>query len=312
VRVVCATYRRAHLLPRLVAALEAQTFPMDRVEVCIVDNASHDDTGAVLAELARTSTLHLVVLAEAENDGPARARNRGWRTTDIDLLAYIDDDCVPDPDWLERGVAAMRADEGLGVVQGAVRVPEGITMTPWSVIRELDGPSPYFEGCNVFYRRAALAAAGGFSELLGWYGEDTEAGWSVVDLGWRRAFEGAAGVVHDHEERGLRWHLRNGYLERNLIGVGRRHPAFAREAYWRRWAWKKETAALTVGGLLAAVGVGLQVWPSLLALLPWVWLRWPRRGHRTYPWLGFQRLAVDAAQAAGHLAGSIRYRTLVL
>lgn len=312
VRVVCATYRRAHLLPRLVAALEGQTFPMERVEVCIVDNASHDDTAEVLAELVAASSLRIVALAEAHNDGPAKARNRGWRETDIDLLAYIDDDCVPAPEWIERGVAALRSDPALGVVQGAVRVPEGITMTPWSVIRELDGPSPYFEGCNVFYRREALAAAGGFSELLGWYGEDTEAGWSVVDLGWRRGFAGDATVTHDHEERSLRWHLRNGYLERNLIGVGKRHPSFAREAYWRRWGWKREVVALTLGVVALLVAAATQVWPMALGLVPWVWLRWPRRGHRRYPWLGFQRLAVDAAQAAGHVAGSIRYRTFVL
>lgn len=307
--VVCPTYQRADLLPRLVEALEAQTYPAHLIEVRIVDDCSSDDTATVLADLATRSTLRIVPMTTGENSGPARARNVGWQATGAPLVAFTDDDCVPCPDWLAAGVAALVQAPDAGVAQGPVARPP-VPLGPWSVFREHDGPTPYFEGCNVFYRRAALADTGGFAEDIAWYGEDAEAGWRVLDAGWDRTFAPGAVVVHDVAERGVGWHIRNGYLERNLVGVGARHPRFAAEAYWRPWAWKRETAAmgLAVLGLLGA----LRARPLALLALPWLWLRWPRRGLRSMPLLGPQRAAVDLAQLAGHVVGSVRHRRVVL
>jgi GT2 family glycosyltransferase len=310
--VVCSTFRRPHLLPRLVAALEAQTLPADDFVVSIVDNGSGDGTSAELERLAASTSIRLEPLALEVNAGPAGARNRGWQVGDEPLVAFVDDDCVPDPGWLAAGIAALTADPRCGVVQGPVRPPPGAVVGAWTVLREHDAPTPWFEGCNVFYRREALAAAGGFAESIGWYGEDTELGWSVLDGGWTRGFAADAGVQHDVEERGLRWQLRNAYLERNLIGVGVRHHGFRRDAYWRRWIWAPAPAAVTLGGIGVLLAALLWWWPPLVLVLPWCWLRLPRRGYKSMPMLGPQRLAVDAARAAGHLVGSVRHRTLVL
>src|SRR5262245_61414849 len=114
VSVVVPTYRRAANLPRLVAALEAQTLPADRFEVVLVDNGSDDDTPAVLAELAASTRLHLVPLRIDVNEGPARARNAGWRASSAPLVAFTDDDCVPRPDWLEQVVATAGSVPRLG------------------------------------------------------------------------------------------------------------------------------------------------------------------------------------------------------
>jgi GT2 family glycosyltransferase len=308
--VVCSTYRRADRLPRLVAALEAQTFPRHRFEVRIVDNGSHDDTAEVLAGLAARSPLELVPLALDVNDGPAAARNLGWRTTTAPLVAFTDDDCVPEPGWLAAAVAAMGASPEVGVAQGPVTRGQDVPLGPWTLFREHRGPTPYFEACNVVYRRAALEETGGFPEDVGWYGEDAEAGWRVVDAGWRRAFVEGAVVAHDVEERPFTWHLRNTYLERNLVGLATRHPGFAAEAFWRPWAYQRESAAMS----LALIGLagGLVRRPLLALALPWLWLRWPRRGYRSLPLLGPQRAALDVVKVAGHVVGSVRHRTVVL
>ncbi len=308
--VVCPTHQRSSLLPRLVRALEEQSYPSDLVEVRIVDDCSTDDTAAVLADLAAASPLRLVPMRTEANSGPARARNVGWRSTTAPIVAFTDDDCVPSAEWLASGVAALGQAPGAGVAQGPVERPVSAPLGPWSVFRENPGPTPFFEGCNVFYRREALEETGGFAEDIAWYGEDAEAGWRVLDAGWDRTFAADAVVVHDVDERGVGWHIRNGYLERNLIGVGARHPRFAEEAYWRPWAWKRETAAMAaavVGGLGAS-----RLRPLALLAVPWLWLRWPRRGYRALPLLGPQRAAVDVAQLAGHVAGSLRHRRVVL
>lgn len=289
-----------------------QTYPTTSFEVVIVDNASPDDTAESLVELASTSTLALRHLVEHRR-GPAATRNTGWRASKAPLLAFIDDDCVPEPRWLEVGIAALLADDRLGVVQGCSRLPEDAVVRDWTLTRQITGPTPYFEGLNIFYRRAALEEAGGFDEDIGNYGEDAALGWTVVDAGWRRGFAAEAVVYHDAEERGVRYHLRTGLLERNVARVAKHHPAFRREAFWRPWAFRRENAAFTVA--VAGLLLGVRRRSLFVLALPYVRLlliRLPPRGHPCRGrWL-LERVAVDTAQFAGMRLGNVRSRVAVL
>lgn len=310
VSVVVPTYRRPHLLPRLVAALEAQTLPVEQFEVLIVDNASHDDTSGVLAQLAAGSPLQLRPLQVEVNEGPAPARNLGWRTASAPYVAFTDDDCVPRPDWLDQGLRTCRATPRLGVLQGATLLPpEHPRRGPLSVYREIVEPSPYFEGCNVFFPREVLERTGGFDETFPFGGEDTAAGWSAIEGGREWVFDETTVVAHDVTERPLRWHLMMAFREGNTVDVARRHPEL-RKAFWRPWAHRRSNVAFAAGavGLLAAVR-----WrPAALAALPWLWMRCPPLTHHgALPTFAF-RLANDAAVCAGMVAASARNRTLVL
>lgn len=305
ITVVAPTYQRADRVQRLVAALERQTHPLDRFEVVIVDNCSTDDTADVLAKLAATSPLQLRTLRTEVNRGPARARNLGWQAAAAPLVACTDDDCVPEPGWLAALVRAFEADERLGVAQGRTRAPDG-PREQWTLAREVDGESPWFEGCNLAFRKAALDATGGFDEELGWYGEDTAAGWKVVDAGWARGFVTDAVVDHDLEVRDARWRIKQAWLERNLVELAGRHPGLRAE-FWRRWAFRAESATLplAIGGLAAA-------WVHPLgALLVVPYLR-NRRADLLRPRVFATQLAIDASALAGHLRGSVAGRVLVL
>lgn len=308
--VVCPTFQRPEVLARLIRALEQQTFPMGRFEVRIVDDCSDDDTGEVLARLAAETSLHLIPMSTPTNGGPAAARNLGWRSTTAPVVAFTDDDCTPSPGWLSAGMASLGADDRIGVVQGRVTRPD-VPLGPWTVFREHNSATPYFEGCNVFYRRSALLETAGFDEgFTVAYGEDTDLGWRVVDAGWSRAYAAAAVVLHDVEERGFSYHLRAGLQERHVVGIGARHPGLAADAYWRPWAWRPEEVAMAfaVLGLVGAVRTPA----SAVLSLPWLWLRWPRRGYRTYPFLGAQLALLDLVRLVAHVAGSVRHRTFVL
>jgi GT2 family glycosyltransferase len=252
------------------------------------------------------------VLVPERTGGPAVARYLGGRSTSAPVVAFSDDDCPPEPGWLAGLLAATTTAPAAGVVQGAVAVPDGARFGDWTLFRQIEGPTPFFEGCNVAYRREALEATGGFDEGIGWYGEDTALGWAVVGRGFGRAYAGDAVVVHDVEERGLGWHLRNGFNERNLVTVAARHPAFRHAAFWRPWAFRRENAAVVGVWAALVLGLGLRWRPAALLALPWLrWRRPPRRHHR---WLALyaERLAVDSAQSAGLLAGSARNRIVVL
>src|SRR5437868_8068594 len=91
--VIVATHGRAHLLPRLVAALEAQR-DAPPFELIIVDDGSADDTWAILTHLSRRSSVNLRPIRLLRNRGPATARNIGWRSSSAEFVAFTDDDCA--------------------------------------------------------------------------------------------------------------------------------------------------------------------------------------------------------------------------
>jgi glycosyltransferase involved in cell wall biosynthesis len=312
VAVVVPTYRRADRVARLVAGLEAQSLGPDRFEVVVVDDCSDDGTADRLAALAGRSPLRLRVLRTPSNGGPAAARNLGWRSTGAPVVAFTDDDCVPRPGWLAAGLRLLAADPAIGIAQGRTELPPGeAPSTSWPVYREIYRPTPWFEGCNLFVRREALAAAGGFDETIAWFGEDTVLGWAVVDGGWSRGFADGAVVVHDVEERGLRWHVEQGRLEANLVAIARRFPAMRAEL-WRPWAVRPVTVAfLAAAGGAAAVVATRRRWP-LVAALPYAGRRlrdlWGPGGARMMA----ERVVVDAAIADAMVRASIRHRMLLL
>lgn len=310
ISVVIPTFQRQALLPELVRLLEGQSLPPSDFEVILVDNGSGDGTVELLTELAESSALDIQVLTYTERQGPAGARNAGWRQARSPVVAFTDDDCLPAPEWLAEGLAAVKRDERLGVVQGRTAYPEGSTLGDWSVYRQVDGPTPFFEGCNLFFRREALVQTAGFDEVAGFYFEDTQAGWAVVEAGWGRGYADGALVLHPVEDRGFLWHVRNGYVERNMVRAAARHPGFREEAMWRHWAQSPTMVRMLVA--LAGAAVGMRR-PLALALV-WPYVSEMRRttaARHDARYLA-ERTVVDAARALGHLVGSVENRTLLL
>ena len=313
VSVVVPTYRRVRRCQRLVEALAAQTLDVKSFEVVVVDNCSGDETSERLAAWSKEVPYRLRPLRTAENRGPAPARNLGWRAARAPIVAFTDDDCVPQPRWLEAGLGVLDADPTLGVVQGKTTAPPELDIDPatrWVHRQEITGPTAHFEGCNVFYRRPALVATGGFSEAIGWWGEDAAAGWQVIEAGWGRGYAPEAIIHHDVEIRGLWWHLRNGFLESNMVDLAARHPGFRAEAFWRPWAFRSRDAAFVAAA--AGAVIGLRWRPAAAALGPYLWINRGLARHRDLLTAGAATVALDAVRSAGQLRGAFRNRILMV
>lgn len=315
VTVCVSTRNRGHLLRRLVACLEAQTLGPRAFEVVIVDDGSTDGSWQLLQELAAGSTLDLTVLRNESSRGPAAGRNRAWRLGTGPVCAFTDDDCQPLPHWLEAGLAAVA--HGEVHAAGAVRAApedEG-RIGPFSRFLVVNQHNArWFAAANLFVRRAALEAVGGFDERYRVAaGEDTELGVRLQEHGSRLVFAEHALVHHDVTTTTVGQLIADQRRWADIVGVFASHPAARREFLHHGVFWKRthpRFLLLVLGLLTRRPGV------ALAASLPWLHERTcvdSRTDIGPERWTSLPgTLAIDAAEVAAMLRGSIRYRTPVL
>jgi GT2 family glycosyltransferase len=245
-------------------------------------------------------------------------RNAGWRAARSDLIAFTDDDCRPEPDWLARLLEAARANPG-AIVQGATRPdPFEADVMKWAPrarsIEENDPPGPHAQTCNILYPHAALEAVDGFDELIRTAGEDLDLAARVRATG--AAYVGApeAVVYHAVDTFSLLGAVRFNKRWETLPLVFKRHPELREQLEYGVF-WKRRHAYLPA----AIAGAALHRREPLLALLavPYVLHALPHRG--AHPMGRVRAVAelagravVDASEMWTMAKGSVRYRTLML
>lgn len=221
ISVVIPTFERAQFLRRGLRALLRQTLAPDAYEIVVVDNDSGDDTREIVE---RVSAEHP---AAADPSPPIRyvfegcrglshAKNTGAAAARGDVVAYIDDDALACPEWLQSISEAFGGSELRPHVVGGPAFPLLIGHQPaWFLDRYETaswGDSPrlldrdeYFYGLNVAFRRDLLLRAGGFDPTLGMRGptlgfaEDAEVFvrlWAAADGDLVSLYLPRAYVVH--------------------------------------------------------------------------------------------------------------------
>lgn len=213
--VVVCTRERPALLDRCLEAVVRLTYP--RYEIVVVDNAPRD---AQAREVARRHGARYVV---EPAPGLSRARNRGASTTEAEIVAYLDDDALPEPDWLDA-ITPEFEDPWVMAVTGRI-LAAGDTAES-DRVRELrdsfdcgterrvvDRDVPrWFElanfggvgdGGNMAVRRQAFDVWPGFHNQLGRGarvpgGEEHHAFFSLIDRGYRVVYAPGAVVHHPY------------------------------------------------------------------------------------------------------------------
>src|SRR5690606_15419712 len=119
--VVVPTIGRASLVRLLDALARAAGPPPGRIVV--VDDRPAGAAPLALRAAARALRAPLLVLRSGGR-GPAAARNRGWRACRAPWVAFLDDDVVPERDWLAACAADLaRAPDDVAGSQGRISVP---------------------------------------------------------------------------------------------------------------------------------------------------------------------------------------------
>ena len=316
VSVVIPTHNRAGRLAAQLASLREQTLAPDRFEVIVVDDGSTDATPEVLATAAAAGGPAVRHLRHEAPQGPARARNAGWRAARGRLIAFTDDDCVSTPGWLAAALAVW--DGGAEVlIQGRTgpipaEVPQ---LGPWAYTIEIDDVTPETETCNIFYPRAVLERLGGFDEgFPGPQGEDTDLGWRARGIGVRPVFAPEARVHHAVMVLGPAGLLRRAWRWTPTVLPFARYPELRRERLIMGvfWNWTHYLVARSVIALpLTRRRWGWPVAWWLSRRLFEYELQKARGYGGSIPLAGFW-LVHDVVETAAVVRGAVRYRTAII
>ena len=200
---VVPTRERLDLLKQCLTALTNQRWNHRWFEVIVVDDDPQESARTLVEwwALKYRKTGPAIRYLPARGEGPAAARNIGWRSAQADVIAFTDDDCLPQSDWLASGVLAVEASGS--AVAGRTVVPTGDHPTDYELNARLLEEAP-FVTANCFIHRDHLEQVGGFDEnFKAAWREDTDLAFSLERANIPVAKVANAEVVHP--VRSARW-----------------------------------------------------------------------------------------------------------
>lgn len=122
ISVIIPAYNEERYIQKTLAALRAQTFPRECIEIIVVNNASTDRT----AQFARSGGADRVI--DEPQKGTNCARQAGLACAEGDIIAFLDADCVPPPWWLEQIYEKLHENkESFVALAGSYKYTEDIT-----------------------------------------------------------------------------------------------------------------------------------------------------------------------------------------
>ena len=205
ISVVVCTYNGARKIGECFAHLQKLDYP--DYEVIVVNDGSSDDTGKLIPDCFRVITV--------SNGGLSRARNIGLEAASGEIVAFIDDDAYPDPQWLRYIASTFMNTKHVGV--GGPNLPaddDGLIAS--CVAHAPGGPNhvllsdtvaEHIPGCNMAFRKSALEKVGGFDAQFRIAGDDVDLCWRLQQCGGTLGFNPGAVVWHSRRDS-VRGYLR--------------------------------------------------------------------------------------------------------
>lgn len=200
VSVVVCSYNGGGTLAECLRSLMELDYP--HYEVILVDDGSTDGTAEIAAQFLQ------VIYHHQENRGLSVARNVGAELATGEIVAYTDDDCVPDVFWLRYLVQAMQ-DQQVEAIGGPNITPDSdgwiakcIGASPGNPSHVMldDRHAEHVPGCNMAFRRETLLGLGGFDGQFRQAGDDVDICWRLLDAGLSIGYAPGAMVWHHRRE----------------------------------------------------------------------------------------------------------------
>jgi glycosyltransferase involved in cell wall biosynthesis len=170
--IVVPTFARPAQLKRCLEGIAALAAAEVSFEVIVVDDGGPEPLDTLVASYAERLDVRLIRQARA---GPAAARNAGAAVARGRLLAFIDDDCTPDPGWLAAMIRELGRDDRRllgGRVENTLTdnpyatASEHITQFVYEYNRMGGAREPFFTTNNIALAADLFRAVGGFTTVI--------------------------------------------------------------------------------------------------------------------------------------------------
>ena len=315
--IVVPTYKRPALLRQCLEALCRQDYAPEHYEIIVCDDGPDAGTETLVSEFASRcrSAVHYVPVTGTQ--GPAGARNQGWKRAEGRIVAFTDDDCIPDSGWLKAAEQVFR-DRNISAAMGKIVMP--VPAVPTDYQRDAKGlETADYVTANAFFRRKALAAVGGFDERfrLAWR-EDTDLFFSVMERQGTVVKIAAAVVVHPL--RPAPWGISLSQQRKAFYNalIYKKHPRLYREKVQRHppFLYYAILGLLLISGWTACNGfvraaqAGLLGWVLLTAYFILKRLKGNSLDPAHIGEMIWTSLLIPPLAVFWRLAGAVRYRVL--
>lgn len=270
ISVIVPTYRRNDLLAKCLRCLKpgVQTLDPSRYEVIVSDDGPEDDNARAMVQ----SEFPWAIWTKGPGRGPAANRNHGASLAKGEWLAFTDDDCLPDPEWLYAFESSIR--EGIQVYEGKTVCRAGLN-SPLveSPINEAGG---YLWSCNMMVSLTTFNRMRGFDvSFPAPASEDVDFRLRLDQL--RIEFLFVPIAIVDHPPRMIPSLTRQLVLEESIFFLNSkwgRQPSFLEDAKITMIAWGKKVIQRpksfhSISALFYCL--------SCITLKAWHYPRWKRR-----------------------------------
>ncbi len=250
VSVVVCTYNGGRTLDQCLRSLADLDYP--DYEVIVVDDGSTDNVREIVGRFPAVRAVH------QPNRGLSVARNVGLHAATGEIVAYTDDDCFADPDWLTHLVYQLQRTGAAGVGGPNLTPEDGwlaacVAACPGQPTHVLvsDQVAEHIPGCNMAFRKDALLAVNGCDAIYRKAGDDVDLCWRLQQAGFWITFAPGAFVWH-HRRQGPRAYLKQqrGYGEAEAL-LHFKHPDQFNtrgESRWRGQMYGGSAPGVRVGG----------------------------------------------------------------
>ena len=192
VSIVIPCYNEEKWVEKTVLAALAQDY--SNFEIVLVNNASTDNTNSVLERL-QSAHPEKIILTQEPRPGVLMAREAGRVAATGDIIAQLDADCLPPPNWIRRAVPKFK--QGVVAVAGSYDYYDGsfriryqtlvlliLFMRPINYLVQKFKKRAAFEGGNVFILASVLEKAGGYNKVDTFYGDEIDTASRIIPYGF--------------------------------------------------------------------------------------------------------------------------------
>ncbi len=227
--IVVMTHNRKEVLEKTLRAMLKQDFD-GKFEIIVVNDGSTDGTAQMLAK--NFGKEKKVIAINQARSLPCKARNNGIKKAKFEFAVIMDDDCIPEPDWLQNLI-------------------NGFSSEKMGIVSSFD----LFGGTSTAFRKNVLEEVGGYDEEYGYYREDTDLVMRIMEKGFESRLV-KADFLHEHKmdaPKGIsgifEYGIERAKYHQNDVLLFKKHPKMAVDFLGVKFGFlvdpKKDFAAAT-------------------------------------------------------------------